>query len=322
MKIRIVVLDGHTLNPGDNPWNEVARLGELTVHDRTPEHLILERSRGAQVLLTNKTKLTAETIAALPDLKLIGVLATGFNVVDLEKAAEFGIPVVNVPEYGSDSVAQHALALLLELTNRVGEYDGAVHRGEWSSSQDFTLVARPLTELYGKKMGIVGLGRIGARVARLADAFGMEILAHNPRHRIEPEGVRVTWCDPDELFQKADVVSLHCPLTATNQGMVNRGRLTLMQPHALLLNTSRGGLVNERDLADALNEGTIAGAAVDVASVEPINSDSPLLTARNCIITPHVAWATLAARKRLMAATAENIAAWLRGAPQNVVNGI
>jgi len=320
--MKMVVLDGYTLNPGDNPWDEVARFGELTVYDRTPDELILERSAGARVLLTNKTPLSSQTLSALPDLKLICVLATGYNVVDLEKSAQLGIPVVNVPEYGSDSVAQHAIALLLELTNRVALYDAAVQRGEWTESEDFTLVAEPLTELAGRTMGIVGLGRIGGRVAQIAHALGMEIVAHNTRSRVAPEGVPVQWLTLEELFAKADVVSLHCPLTAQNQGMVNAALLGLMPSHALLINTSRGPLINEQDLANALNRGVIAGAALDVTAREPIPADSPLLGARNCIITPHIAWATLAARKRLMATTAQNIAAWLAGAQQNVVNGV
>ena len=320
--MKMVVLDGYTLNPGDNPWDEVARFGELTVYDRTPDELILERSAGARVLLTNKTPLSSQTLSALPDLKLICVLATGYNVVDLEKSAQLGIPVVNVPEYGSDSVAQHTIALLLELTNRVALYDAAVQRGEWTESEDFTLVAEPLTELAGRTMGIVGLGRIGGRVAQIAHALGMEIVAHNTRSRVAPEGVPVQWLTLEELFAKADVVSLHCPLTAQNQGMVNAALLGLMPSHALLINTSRGPLINEQDLANALNRGVIAGAALDVTAREPIPADSPLLGARNCIITPHIAWATLAARKRLMATTAQNIAAWLAGKPQNVVNGV
>ena len=320
--MKIVVLDGYTLNPGDNPWDEVARFGELAVYDRTPDELTAERCRGAGIVLTNKTVLSAATLSGLPQLRLICVLATGYNVVDLEKAAQLGIPVVNVPEYGSDSVAQHAVALLLELTNRVALYDAAVRRGEWSRSPDFTLVAQPLTELFGSSIGIVGLGRIGGRVAAIAQALGMEILAHNPRHREAPAGIAVRWLELGELFQKADVVSLHCPLTADNKEMVNGPLLGLMPRHALLINTSRGGLVNERDLADALNGGTIAGAALDVSAREPIPCDSPLLSARNCIITPHIAWATLSARRRLMATTARNIAGYLAGAPQNVVNGL
>ena len=320
--MKIVVLDGYTLNPGDNPWDEVARFGEFAVYDRTPDELTAERCRGAQIVLTNKTRLSADTLSGLPDLKLVCVLATGYNVVDLGKAAELGIPVVNVPEYGSDSVAQHAIALLLELTNRVALYDAAVQRGDWSRSPDFTLVAQPLTELCGKKMGIVGLGRIGGRVAAIARALGMEILAHNPRHRNVVEGVPVQWLALDRLFQEADVVTLHCPLTADNEEMVNASLLGLMPSRALLINTSRGGLVNERDLAAALDRGSIAGAALDVSAREPIPSDSPLLGARNCIITPHIAWATLSARRRLTATTAENIAAFLAGAPKNVVNGV
>lgn len=320
--MKIVVLDGYTLNPGDNPWGEVARFGELVVHDRTPEELVVERCRDAQIVLTNKTKISAATLSQLPALQLICVLATGYNVVDLEQTARLGIPVVNVPEYGSLSVAQHTIALLLELTNRVALYDAAVKRGEWSQAPDFTFLKEPLTELAGKSLGLVGLGRIGGRVALIARALGMEILAHNPRHRSAPNGVPVEWLALDELFSRADVVSLHCPLTPENEGLVNRARLSLMQPHALLVNTSRGGLVCEPDLSDALGRGIIAGAALDVAAQEPIAPDSPLLSAPNCIITPHIAWATLAARRRLMATVAQNIADFLGGKPRNVVNGL
>ena len=320
--MKIVVLDGHTLNPGDNPWDAVARFGTLTVHDRTPEDLILERCAGAQIVLTNKTRLCAETLAALPELRLICVLATGYNVVNLEEAARRGVPVVNVPEYGSDSVAQHAIALLLGLTNRAAGYDARVREGGWSRSPDFTIVAEPLTELSGQAIGIVGLGRIGGRVARIAHALGMELLAHNPRSRTAPDGLPVRWLPLDELFARASVVSLHCPLSAENEGMVDARRLQLMPPHALLVNTSRGALINEPDLAEALNAGTIAGAALDVSTHEPIAADNPLLSARNCIITPHIAWSTLSARRRLMATTAENIAAFLAGAPQHVVNSL
>jgi glycerate dehydrogenase len=320
--LKIVVLDGYTLNPGDNPWDEVAKFGELVVYDRTPGELIVERCAGAQIVLTNKTRLSSNTISALPELRLICVLATGYNTVDLAKSAELGIPVVNVPEYGSDSVAQHALALLLELTNRVGLYDSLVKRGEWSRSRDFTLMTAPLSELSGKSLGIVGLGRIGGRLARIAHALGMEILAYNPRTRLAPDGVPVSWVPLEELFRKADVVSLHCPLTAENERMVNGALLGLMPPHGILVNTSRGALVAEQDLADALNSGAIAGAALDVTAHEPIAPDNPLLTAKNCLITPHIAWATLSARRRLMATTAANIAAFLNGTPQHVVNGV
>jgi glycerate dehydrogenase len=320
--MKMVVLDGYTLNPGDNPWDAVAAFGGLTVHERTPREKIVERCQGAAIVLTNKTPLAAETIAALPDLKLICVLATGYNVVDLESAARLGIPVVNVPEYGNLSVAQHTIALVLELTNHVALYNDLVQRGEWSRSRDFTLMNHPMTELADRKLGIVGLGRIGARVALVAHALGMQILAHNPRHQVAPEGIAVQWRSLDQLFAESDVVSLHCPLSADNEGLVNTQRLSLMKPHAVLINTSRGGLVREADLARALNDGVIAGAALDVAAREPIPQESPLLAAKNCIITPHIAWATLAARRRLMAITAQNVAAFLAGKPQNVVNGV
>jgi len=320
--MKLVVLDGYTLNPGDNPWDEVARFGELTVYDRTPPELVVARCLGAQIVLINKTPLPAEALAQLPGLQLICVLATGYNVVDLKTAAALGIPVVNVPEYGSLSVAQHAIALLLELTNRVAAYDAAVKRGEWSKGPDFTFLKEPLTELAGKSLGIVGMGRIGGRVAAIAHALGMEILAHNPRRRSAPEGIPVHWLDLDQLFASADVVSLHCPLSAENEGMVNSARLSLMKPHALLINTSRGALVREADLARALDLRFIAGAALDVTVLEPIAADNLLLKARNCIITPHVAWASLGARHRLMATTARNIAAFLAGSAQNVVNGL
>ena len=320
--MKIVVLDGYTLNPGDNPWDAVSRFGELTVYDRTPKELIAERCREAGIVLTNKTPLGATTLAGLPALKLICVLATGYNVVDLEASARLGIPVVNVPEYGSLSVAQHAIALLLELTNKVALFDAAVKRGEWSQAPDFTFLKAPLTELAGQSLGIVGLGRIGGKVAAIAHALGMAILAHNPRGQIPPEGIPVQWLSMDQLFSRADVVSLHCPLSPENEGLVHEARLSLMQPHALLINTSRGGLVREADLARALNDGVIAGAALDVVAHEPIPPDSPLLFARNCIITPHIAWASLGARRRLMATTAQNIAAWLAGKAQNVVNGL
>jgi glycerate dehydrogenase len=320
--MKIVVLDGYTLNPGDNPWDEVARFGELTVYDRTPADLIVERCRDAQIVLTNKTPLSGATFSALPGLKLVCVLATGYNVVDLETSARLGIPVVNVPEYGSLSVAQHAIALLLELTNKVALYDAAVQRGEWSKAADFTFLKEPLTELAGKSLGLVGLGRIGGKVALVAHALGMQILGYSPRNRVAPEGVPVQWLELDEIFSRADVVSLHCPLSADNEGLVDSRRLSLMQPHALLINTSRGGLIREDDLAQALENGVIAGAALDVTVKEPIPIENPLLGARNCIITPHIAWATLAARSRLMETTARNIESFLAGKAQNVVNGL
>jgi glycerate dehydrogenase len=306
--MRIVVLDGYTLNPGDNPWSGVEKLGELVVQDRTPPEQVVERARGAGVLLTNKTPITAEHIRDLPDLKFISVLATGFNIVDIAAARQRGIPVSNIPEYGTDSVAQFTFALLLELCHHVGLHDAAVKAGEWSSNADWTFWRTPLVELAGRTMGIVGYGRIGRRVGEIAQAFGMRVMPADLDDPVEP------------VFSKADVVSLHCPLTPQNQGMVNSRLLERMQPHAMLINTSRGPLVVDQDLADALNAGSLAGAALDVVSTEPIRPDNPLLKARNCLLTPHIAWATLSARRRLMQTTAGNIAAFQAGRPMNVVN--
>jgi len=319
--MKIVVLDGNTLNPGDNPWEPVSALGELTVYPRTPAELIIERALPAEVLVTNKAVLDGPLLERLPNLRFIAVTATGYNVVDVAAAGKLGIPVANVPEYASGTVAQHVFALLLELTNRVGEHALAVRSGEWTASPDFAFWKGELVELAGKKLGIVGLGRIGAQVAAIGHAFGMEILAHNPRSRIAPAGVPVTWTELPQLFATADVVSLHCPLTAENSGFVAAALLASMQKSAYLINTARGALVNEADLAAALDAGLLAGAAVDVVSKEPIPAGNPLLAAKNCIITPHIAWATLAARQRLMTATAANIAAFLAGAPINLVNG-
>lgn len=319
--VKIVVLDGFTLNPGDNPWDAVARLGELTVHDRTPRELTLERASGAAILLTNKTLLDAAILAALPELRFVSVLATGFNVVDLAAAGRLGIPVSNVPEYSSATVAQHVFALLLELTNRVGLHDAAVKDGEWSRCPDFSFCEGPLVELAGLTLGLVGFGRIGRCVARIASAFGMRVIAHTPHPPRAADEPLVDFVPLAELFATADVVSLHCPQTAENTGFVDGVLLAGMKPSALLINTARGGLVNEHDLAEALNRGKLAGAALDVVSCEPILADNPLLSARNCLITPHLAWAALAARKRLMSQTAANIAAFLDGNPVNVVNG-
>ena len=319
--MKIVVLDGYTLNSGDNPWDEVAALGELTVHDRTEPDEIVNRAAGAEILVTNKTPLMEGVLTRLPDLRFISVLATGYNVVEVDSAGRLGIPVANVPVYGTASVAQHTFALLLELCNRVGLHDEAVRRGEWLRCQDFTFCRSPLIELAGKRFGVVGFGRIGQQAARIARAFGMEILACNHRQKDAPSDLPVIWVDLRELFARADVVSLHCPLTRDNGGFVNARLLSSMKRSAFLVNTARGALVNEEDLADALHAGRIAGAALDVLSREPQTRDNPLVTAPNCIITPHIAWATLEARQRLMAATAANIRGFLAGTPINVVNG-
>lgn len=319
--MRIVVLDGHTMNPGDNPWDELAKLGRLDVYDRSSPSEIRERARGAEVLVTNKAPLDAATISALPELRFIAVTATGYNVVDTAAAADRGIPVSNVPEYGTDSVAQFTMALVLELASRVGEHDRAVRAGEWTASPDFCFWHTSPVELAGLTMGVVGFGAIGRRVAALAHAFGMSVLASGRPGgtRTSPDFEPFAWCEVDELFARADVVSLHCPLTPENAGLVDAERLGRMKPTAFFVNTARGGLVDEAALADALNRGVIAGAGVDVASTEPIAAANPLLSARGCLVTPHMAWGTLAARRRLMETTVRNVEAFRAGRPINVV---
>lgn len=318
--MRIVVLDGYTLNPGDNPWDELAQLGDLMVYDRTPREQIVERARGAEIVITNKTPLTATTLGQLPRLQFVAVLATGYNVVDVAAARARGIPVSNVPEYGTDSVAQHVFALLLELCHHVALHDAAVKAGEWIRSVDFCFWKAPPLELSGLTMGIVGFGRIGQRVGALAHAFGMNVLAAGGTRREDPGYRPFAWTTMPQLFVAADVVSLHCPLTADNAQFVNRDRLQHVKPSAFFINVARGGLVDETALAEALNAGRLAGAAVDVVSAEPMRPDNPLLGARNCLITPHMAWASLAARRRLMLATAKNVEAFLAARPINVVN--
>lgn len=315
--MKIVVLDGHTLNPGDLDWDGFARLGELAVHERSTPDEVIERARGAEVAITNKAVLDRATLAALPELRYIGVTATGCNIVDVDAAREKGVVVTNVPEYGTESVAQAAFALLLELTNRAGLHGERVREGAWTKSPDFCAPQAPLVELDGLTMGIVGYGAIGRAVARRARAFGMDVIACTEPPQ-EAEDVR--FVDLDALFREADVVSLHCPLTPETDGLVNAERIALMKPAAFLVNTARGPLIDERALADALNEGRIAGAALDVLSVEPPPAGNPLLSANNCAVTPHIAWATRASRERLMNSAAANLAAYLRGQPTNVVS--
>jgi len=316
--MHIVVLDGYTLNPGDNPWDDLARLGELTVYDRTPGPLIVERAAAAQLLLTNKTPLNAATLAQLAAVRFISVLATGYNIVDVGAARRRGIPVSNVPEYGTDSVAQHAFALLLELCQQVGRHDAAVRAGEWTSAPDFCFWKAAPLELAGLTMGIIGFGRIGRRVAMLAEAFGMRVMAAGGTARTVPPSV--VWTDCADVFARSDVVSLHCPLTADTVGFVNAELLRRMKPSAFLLNTARGGLVDEAALAHALDAGQLAGAGLDVLAAEPMSAASPLRYARNCILTPHMAWGSLAARRRLMVTTVRNVEAFLAGQPIHVVN--
>jgi glycerate dehydrogenase len=310
---RLVVLDGHTTNPGDLSWAPLEALGELTVHGRTPREQVAERIAAADVVLTNKTRLDTEALAAAPRLRGIAVLATGHDVVDGGAARRLGIPVCNVPEYGTASVAQAVFALLLELTNHTGHLAAAVRQGRWSSSPDFCFWDEPLVELAGLTFGVVGHGRIGDAVARIARAFGMEVLSH--RRQAQPGDV-----DLDTLLAQSDVVSLHCPLTPHTLGLLNAERLARLRPGALLLNTARGALVEEEALVDALQIGHLGGAALDVLCVEPPGPDHPLLSAPRCVITPHVAWASRAARRRLIDATAANVVALLAGSPIHVVN--
>jgi glycerate dehydrogenase len=314
-----VVLDGFTTNPGDLSWEPLARLGELAVYARTPLELVAERLAGADVVFTNKTRLTAADLDAAPQLRGIGMLSTGHDVVDGAAAAARGVPLCNVPEYSTASVAQAVFALLLELTNRTGHHASLVRQGRWSAGPDFAFWDGSLTELAGLRFGVVGLGRIGLAVAAIARAFGMEVLAHR-RQPISAEGV--TGVDLPTLLASCDVVSLHCPLTPQTRGLIDAERIALMKPGALLINTGRGPLVNEADLAAALHSGRLGGAGLDVLSLEPPDPTNPLLHAPNCVITPHIAWATRSARQRLIEAAAANAAAILAGAPQSVVNGV
>jgi glycerate dehydrogenase len=316
--VRLVVLDGHSLNPGDNPWSELEELGELVVFPRTAAAEVAERARGADVVLTNKTPVQAAALAELPGLRGICVLATGVNVVDVAAASARGITVCNVPAYSTASTAQHTIALLLELVSQVGLHDRAVHEGAWVRSPDFSFTLAPLIELDGLVFGIVGFGAIGRRVGEIAHALGMRVQALGEQRK-STDPAWLTRVTLDELFRSSDVVSLHCPLTDATYGLVHRARLESMKSSALLLNAGRGPLVVEADLADALARGVIAGAGLDVLSQEPPDARNPLLTAPRCVITPHVAWSTLAARRRAMRVTAENVRALLAGRPQNVV---
>lgn len=319
--MQIVVLDGYTLNPGDLSWEHLEQLGDVTIHDRSAPDEVLERSAGAEAVLVNKVVLSADTIGQLPDLKYIGVLATGFNCVDVDAAAARDIPVCNVPTYGTRSVAQMVFAHVLELTQNVGHHDRTVREDlRWASGDDFCYWDFPLIELEGRTMGIVGLGRIGTAVAELALAFGMNVVASSATPKNPGHGIRMV--DLEELFQESDVISLHCPLTPDTENLVNAERLALMKSSAFLVNTSRGPLIDSEALAVALNSGQIAGAGLDVLEVEPPPREHPLYTAQNCRITPHIAWATQSARSRLLNTAVENLAQWQLGKSQNVVNGV
>ncbi len=317
--MKIVVLDGYTLNPGDLSWDGLKSLGDCTIYERTPPEKVVARAQDAQIVLTNKAVLDRAAIERLPNLQYIGVIATGYNIVDVDAASEREIPVTNVPTYGTHSVAQMVFALLLELTQRVGHHAHTVREGRWSSSEDFCYWDYRLVELHGLTMGIVGFGRIGRAVSRIALGFGMKVLIYDI-YIVRPEVADVEFVDLDTLFTRSDVVTLHCPLTPETDGLVDAERLAQMKPSAFLINTSRGAVVNERDLVEALEAGGIAGAGLDVLAAEPAERDSPLLSAPNCLVTPHIAWATRAARARLMKAVVQNVSAFLRGSPQNVVN--
>ena len=316
-KRKIVILDGHTLNPGDLSWDALGELGDLTVHARTPPAEIINRAAAAEIVFTNKTPITAETLAALPALRYIGVLATGYNVVDTAAARTREIPVTNTPNYGTAAVAQMTLALLLELASQPALHSASVAEGDWTACPDFCYWKKPLVELNGLTMGLVGFGAIAQAVAKRAQAFGMKVMTHTRTPR-EADGIE--FVDRATLFREADVVSLHCPLTNENEGFVNAELLATMKPTAFFINTARGPLVNETALAAALNNEQIAGAATDVLSAEPPRTDNPLFGAKNLIITPHIGWATRAARERLMKTATGNLNAFLNGTPVNVVN--
>ena len=315
--MKTVVLDGFCLNPGDLEWTAFEQLGELTVYDRTPANLVVERSKDAAALLTNKTVLNAENMSQMPNLKYVGVLATGYNVVDLEYASSRGITVTNIPAYSTASVAQMVFAHILNITNSVEHHSQMVHSGAWSSSIDFCFWDRPQVELAGKTIGLVGLGNTGMATARIALAFGMKVIAVTTKKNLPNEIKSVSY---NELWRQSDIISLHCPLSADTRNLVNASTIAQMKPTVIVINTGRGPLIDERALADALNSGRIAAAAVDVLSTEPPAADNPLLTAHNCQITPHIAWATREARERLMGIAFANLKAFADGRPVNVVN--
>ncbi len=318
--MKIVVLDGYTLNPGDLSWDALKELGDLTIYDRTPSEQIFERSVDADILLTNKTVLSGEMLKSLPGLKYVGVLATGYNVIDIEKAGELGIIVTNIPAYSTNSVAQLTFALILELSFHVQKHSDSVMNGKWSASIDFTYRDYPLTELASKTLGIIGLGNIGQKVCEIAMAFGMNVLVSSRPQENQSDKAGIAWAGIPELLSRSDIVTIHCPLTPGTAGMININTLRLMKRSAFLINTSRGPIVLEKDLAEALNEDIIAGAGLDVLSVEPPAEDNPLMKAKNCIITPHIAWATPEARTRLMQIAVQNVSAFLAGSAINVVN--
>ena len=317
--MKIVILDGHAVNPGDLSWDCFRKFGDVTVYEFTPEEQILARIQDADIVMTNKTPLTEETFAVCPNIRLVCVLATGYNVVDCDAAKKRGIPVCNVPAYGTAAVAQFTFSLLLEICNAVGHHNDAVHQGDWETSPHFCFWNTPQMELAGKTLGIIGFGRIGRAVGRIAKAMGMNVIAYNrSRH---PEGEEIgTYVELDALLSQADIISLHCPLTLENTGLINSESISKMKDGVILLNTARGGLLQEQDVADALRSGKLRYAAVDVVSREPIDPNNPLLSAPNCIITPHMAWAPIESRQRILDCTVRSIEGFLAGEPINTVN--
>lgn len=320
---KIVILDGYTENPGDLSWAGFEQLGMLTVHDRTPiddEAEIINRIGDAEIVITNKTPISANTISKCENLEYIGVLATGYNVVDIAAAREKNIPVSNIPTYGTDAVGQFAIALLLEICHHIGHHSDAVHSGRWAAAEDWCFWDFPLIELSGKTMGIIGFGKIGQATGRIAKALGMKVIAYDNYPNDAGREIAAYVKDIDELFAKADVISLHCPLFPETQGIINKANIEKMKDGVIILNNSRGPLIVEQDLADALNSGKVYGAGLDVVSKEPITQDNPLLNAKNCIITPHISWAPVESRGRLMDIAVANLKAFLSGKPENVVN--
>jgi len=318
--LKIAVLDGYTLNPGDLGWDELDSFGEVTIHDRTPPDQVISRGAGCDILLTNKTALSGDTLRALPALRYIGVLATGYNVVDIRTARELGIVVTNIPSYGTQSVAQMAFAHLLEICHHIGAHSEAVKQGEWSKNGDFCFWNYPLIELADKTIGIIGMGRIGREVAGIARAFGMKIIATDPDPKPELINENLRYATLDELLEQSDVISLHCPLVESTKGIINRKTISRMKDGVILINTSRGQLIVEEDLAEALKSGKIAAAGLDVLQTEPPPDNHPLLNLPNCTVTPHIAWAPREARIRLMKIAVDNLRAFLDGNPVNVVS--
>lgn len=317
--MNIVVLDGYTLNPGDITWKGIEKLGSLTVYDRTPADEIINRIGNAEVVFTNKTPISKETFEACPNVKFVGVLATGYNVVDVVAAKEKGIVVTNIPTYGTDAVGQFAIGLLLEICHHIHHHSKAVHEGRWENNDDWCFWDYPLIELAGKTMGIIGFGRIGQATGRIAKALGMKVIAFDEYPNDSGKEL-AEYVSLDTLFAQSDVIALHCPLFPSTEGIINKNNIAKMKDGVIILNNSRGPLIVEEDLADALNSGKVYAAGLDVVSTEPIRGDNPLLSAKNCIITPHISWAPKESRQRLMNIAVDNLDAFIKGASKNVVN--